>query len=125
MIRKSKTDQLASGRRLNLSIRATEALGLWLERLRNPTEGQLFKGVNRAQKITGSLCSGQINRIYKRLAKRAGLDNDLIEQISEHSLRVGHAQDMVNSAESMPMIISKGRWSKADTVMKCVEHINY
>jgi integrase len=71
------------------------------------------------------LCSGQINRIYKRLAKRAGLDEDLIEQISGHSLRVGHAQDMVNSGESMPMILSKGRWSKTDTVMRYVEHINY
>jgi integrase len=71
------------------------------------------------------LCSGQINRIYKRLAKRSGLDKDLIEQISGHSLRVGHAQDMVNSGESMPMIMSKGRWSKTDTVMRYVEHINY
>jgi site-specific recombinase XerD len=125
LIRKSKTDQLARGRRLNISIRTTEALNLWLERLRNPAVGQLFKGVNRAQKITGSLCSGQINRIYKRLAKRAGLDKDLIEQISGHSLRVGHAQDMVNSGESMPMIMSKGRWSKTDTVMRYIEHINY
>jgi site-specific recombinase XerD len=125
LIRKSKIDQLARSRRLNLSTRTTEALNLWVERLRNPIEGQLFKGVNRAQKITGSLCSGRINRIYKRLAKRAGLDKDLIEQISGHSFRVGHAQDMVNSSESMPMIMSKGRWSKTDTVMRHVEHINY
>lgn len=125
LIRKSKTDQLAKGRRLNLSIKATEALNLWLERMRNPKEGQLFKGINRAQRITGSLGSGQINRIYKRLAKRAGLEKDLIEKISGHSLRVGHAQDMVNSGESMPMIMSKGRWSKTDTVMRYVEHINY
>ncbi|QWD80056.1 site-specific integrase [Polynucleobacter sp. MWH-Spelu-300-X4] len=125
LIRKSKTDQLAKGRRLNLSQQATEAINLWLERLRNPKEGQLFKGVNRGQKITGSLGSGQISRIYKRLAKRAGLNKELIEQISGHSLRVGHAQDMVNSGESMPMIMSKGRWSKTDTVMRYVEHINY
>jgi len=125
LIRKSKTDQLAKGRRLNLSQRTTEAINLWLERLRNPKEGQLFKGINRGQKITGSLGSGQINRIYKRLAKRAGLDKELIEQISGHSLRVGHAQDMVNSGESMPMIMSKGRWSKTDTVMRYVEHITY
>jgi integrase len=125
LIRKSKTDQLAKGRRLILSIKTTEALNLWLERMRDPTEGQLFKGINRAQKITGSLGSGQINRIYKRLAKRAELDKDLIEQISGHSLRVGHAQDMVNSGESMPMIMSKGRWSKTDTIMRYVEHIKY
>jgi site-specific recombinase XerD len=48
LIRKSKTDQLAKGRRLNLGIKATEAQNLWLERMQNPKEGQLFKGVNRA-----------------------------------------------------------------------------
>ena len=58
LIRKSKTDQLAKGRKLNISQQATEAIKLWLERLRNPKEGQLFKGINRGQKITGSLGSG-------------------------------------------------------------------
>jgi integrase len=125
LIRKSKTDQLAKCRRLNLSQKATEAVNLWLERLRSPKEGQLFKGINRGQKITGSLGSGQISRIYKRLAKRAGLDKELIKQIRGHSLRVGRAQDMVNLGESMPMIMSKGRWSKTDTVMRYVEHISY
>lgn len=125
LIRNSKTDQLAKGRRLNLSQKTTEAINLWLKRVRNPKKGRLFKGIYRGQKITGSLGSGQISRIYKRLAKRAGLDKELIEQISGHSLRVGHAQDMVNSGESMPMIMSKGRWSKTDTVMRYVEHINY
>jgi hypothetical protein len=38
-IRKSKTDQFAKGRRLNLSIKITEAPNLWLERMRDPTEG--------------------------------------------------------------------------------------
>jgi integrase len=93
LIRKSKTDQLAKGRRLNLSQQASEAINLWLERLRNPKEGQLFKGINCGQKITKSLGSRQISRIYKRLAKRAGLNKELIDQISGHSLRVGHAQD--------------------------------
>ncbi len=66
-----------------------------------------------------------MNRIYKRLAERANLSKELIRQISGHSLRVGHAQDMVNSGESLPMIMSKGIWSKTDTVMRYVEHINY
>ena len=72
-----------------------------------------------------SLKPGQINRIYKRLAKLAQLDKEMIDQISGHSLRVGHAQDMVNAGDSLPMIMSKGRWSKTDTVMRYVEQINY
>lgn len=123
LIRRSKTDQFGEGRRLILGEKATIALNEWLERRKNPKDGWLFLGVNRAQKITDSFCAAQINRIYKRLATRAGLSKELINKISGHSLRVGHAQDMVNQRESLPLIMSKGRWSKTDTVMRYVEHI--
>jgi integrase len=125
LIRKSKTDQFAVGKRITLSSRTKLAVQEWLERLRNPKSGFLFRGVDRAQKIIEPLCPGQINRIYKRLAKLAGFSGVIIDQISGHSLRVGHAQDMVNAGDSLPMIMSKGRWSKTDTVMRYVEHINY
>jgi site-specific recombinase XerD len=125
LIRKSKTDQFAVGKRIFISERTQVAIKEWLERLRNPKSGILFRGVNRAQHIVDSLKPGQINRIYKRLAKLAKLDKEMIDQISGHSLRVGHAQDMVNAGDSLPMIMSRGRWSKTDTVMRYVEHINY
>ena len=125
LIRRSKTDQFGQGRRLHLSERATLCLKEWLDRRKNPKSGQLFMGINRAQKIIKPLSPAQINRIYKRLATRAGLPEEHIKQISGHSLRVGHAQDMVNEGESLPMIMSKGRWSKTDTVMRYIEHINY
>ena len=125
LIRKSKTDQCAIGKRITLSQRTKESIEEWLERLNNPKSGILFRGVNRAQKITTQLCSGQVNRIIKRLGKLAGLNQEMIQQMSGHSLRVGHAQDMVNAGDSLPMIMSKGRWSKTDTVMRYVEHIQY
>jgi hypothetical protein len=34
---------------------------------------------------------GQISRIYKKIARSAGLDEKLILEISGHSLRVGAA----------------------------------
>jgi site-specific recombinase XerD len=125
LIRRSKTDLFGQGRRLILGEKATIALKEWLERRRNPKRGSLFRGVDRAQKITDSFSAAQINRIYKRLATRAYLPRDLIEGISGHSLRVGHAQDMVNCGESLPILMSKGRWSKTDTVMRYVENITY
>jgi len=124
LIRKSKTDQHAMGKRIFVSDRTQVAIKEWLERLRNPKSGLLFRGVNRAQQIVEPLKPGQINRIYKRLAKVAKLDKEMIDQISGHSLRVGHAQDMVSAGDSLPMIMSKGRWSKTDTVMRYVEHIS-
>ncbi len=50
--------------------------------------------------------------------------NTPTEGISGHSMRVGAAQDLLNSGASMPIIIQRGRWSKTDTVMRYVEHSN-
>ena len=124
LIRRSKTDQESSGRRLHVGEKTKKALEEWMGRL-DITHGQLFRGVTRAQKITPTLGASQINRIYKRIAKNAGLNQNLTQGISGHSMRVGHAQDLVNSGASMPIIMSKGRWSKTDTVMRYVEHLDF
>jgi site-specific recombinase XerD len=124
LLHRSKTDQEAAGRWLHLSERAQAALKQWLEVVKE-TEGPLFRGITNNQKITGKLCAGQVNRIYKKTARNAQLDENLIERISGHSCRVGAAQDLVSSGASLPIIMSKGRWSKSDTVMRYVEHISY
>ncbi len=124
LIRRSKTDQESSGRRLHVGEKTKKALEEWMGRL-DGKHGQLFRGVNRAQKITPTLGASQINRIYKRIAINAGIKQNLINGISGHSMRVGHAQDLVNSGASMPIIMSKGRWSKTDTVMRYVEHLDF
>ena len=122
LLRKSKTDQDSSGKWLHLSSRAHLALVEWMKEL---PEGQeyLMVGIDRGAKISRrSLNSGQVNRIYKRIARDAGLDELVIERISGHSMRVGAAQDLLNSGASMPIIMQRGRWSKTDTVMRYVEH---
>jgi integrase len=83
----------------------------------------LFCGLNRALDISPQIGAGQINRIYKKIAKKAGLDKSEVDGISGHSMRVGAAQDLLNSGASMPIIMQRGRWSKTDTVMRYVEHI--
>ena len=52
----------------------------------------------------------------------AGLNESEIQSISGHSMRVGAAQDLLNSGVSMPIIMQRGRWSKTDTVMRYLEH---
>ena len=47
---------------------------------------------------------------------------EMIKSISGHSLRVGAAQDLLLSGASLPLIMSRGRWSKADTVMRYIEN---
>lgn len=122
LLRRSKTDQESAGRWLHLSERAQAALKQWLKIIKED-KGPLFRGITNNHKITGQLGAGQVNRIYKKTARNAQLDENLIERISGHSCRVGAAQDLVNSGASLPIIMSKGRWSKTDTVMRYVEHI--
>ena len=122
LLRKSKTDQDSTGKWLHLSPRAHLALVEWMKEL---PEGQenLIVGIDRGGRISrSSLNSGQVNRIYKQIARDAGLDELVIEGISGHSMRVGAAQDLLNSGASMPIIMQRGRWSKTDTVMRYLEH---
>ena len=76
---------------------------------------------DNANKVTGSLGEGQISRIYKRLARQSGISENIVKQISGHSLRVGGAQEMLRHGSSLPQIMVKGGWSKTDTVMRYVE----
>jgi site-specific recombinase XerD len=122
LLRKSKTDQDCIGKWLHLSQRAHLALVEWMKELPESQE-YLMVGIDRASRISrSSLNSGQVNRIYKRIAGDAGLDNLVIKGISGHSMRVGAAQDLLNSGASLPIIMQRGRWSKTDTVMRYLEH---
>ena len=124
LLRKSKTDQDSTGKWLHLSQRAHLALIEWMKELPKEQE-MLFCGLNRALDFSDNIGAGQINRIYKKIATKAGLNESAIKGISGHSMRVGAAQDLLNSGASMPIIMQRGRWSKTDTVMRYVEHSNF
>jgi site-specific recombinase XerD len=123
LLRRSKTDQDSTGKWLHLSERTHIVLAEWISKL---PEGQemLFCGLNRALDISPKISVGQINRIYKNIARKAGLNESEVKSISGHSMRVGAAQDLLNSGASMPIIMQRGRWSKTDTVMRYVENGN-
>ena len=80
-----------------------------------------MRGVDHWGKVTESLGSSQINRIYKRIAMASNLNATVIKKISGHSFRIGAAQDLLASGASMPTIMNRGRWSKSDTVMRYLE----
>ena len=120
-LRKSKTDQHRSGRFLTISEKTQKAIEDWLKAT-GLHSGYLLRGVDNGGKVAEDLKAGQVNRIYKRLAKQAKLDETFIKGVSGHSLRVGAAQDLLYSGASMPLIMNRGRWSKTDTVMRYLEH---
>jgi len=121
LLRKSKTDQDSTGKWLHLSHSAHQALITWMKHLPENQE-MLFCGLNRSLDVSPNIGAGQINRIYKRIARKACISESEIKGISGHSMRVGAAQDLLNSGASMPIIMQRGRWSKTDTVMRYVEH---
>lgn len=119
-LRKSKTDQNSQGKWLHLSEAASAALKEWLN-ISNIYSGPIFRGINKGNTIGEKLGSGQVARIYKRMASKAHLSCDTVKNISGHSMRVGAAQDLLREGMSLPNIMNRGRWSKTDTVMRYVE----
>ncbi len=120
-LRRSKTDQDGFGRWLHLGVDSQKAILEWIQ-VTGIIDGMLFRGITRGEKITKGLSAAQINRIYKRIAKKSKVDQSLVSNISGHSMRVGAAQDLLRSGASLPMMMQRGRWSKADTVMRYLEN---
>lgn len=123
-LRKSKTDQYGMGRWLYLSEATQQAILNWINSS-NISNGMLFRGITRGNNITKKLSSAQINRIYKQIVSKTNIDTATLRNISGHSMRIGAAQDLLISGASLPMIMQRGRWSKADTVMRYVENISF
>ncbi len=122
LLRKSKTDQHGCGKWIHLTSESTQALHQWLSAAKID-EGLIFRGVRSSGAITDGLCESRISRIYKALARKAGLSEIVVKNISGHSMRVGGAQDLLNVGASLPQIMVKGGWAKTDTVMRYVEKI--
>ena len=108
------------GKWLHLTKRTQAAIEAWLTKS-EITSGFLFRGITRNNTLTKGLAGAQINRIYKNLTKEANLDTQMIEHISGHSMRVGCAQDLLSSGATMPILMTRGRWTKIDTVMRYIE----
>jgi integrase len=120
LLRRSKTDQDLRGRWLFLKPSSYQCLMKWINEAKLK-DGLIFRGVKGKSTISKGLCLGQVGRIYKKLARRAGLEASIVNEISSHSTRVGAAQDLLMQGASLPMIMTCGRWSKTDTVMKYIE----
>ncbi len=122
LLRKNKTDQHGSGHWIHLSNEATAALDQWISTA-GLTRGFILRGILSSGKISSSLCESRVSRIFKNLARRADLDERVVDGISGHSMRVGGAQDLLAQGASIPQIMVKGGWAKTDTVMRYVERV--
>ena len=120
LLRKSKTDQHGCGKWVHLTADTAAALQAWISAAQI-TEGFIFRGIRSSGIPTKSLCESRVSRIYKNLARKAGLSESIVEAISGHSMRVGGAQDLLQHGASLPQNMFKGGWAKTDTVMRYVD----
>ncbi len=67
-----------------------------------------------------TLAGGEVPRILKRLAERAGLEPS---GISGHSLWVGMAQDLVASGADLPAVMQAGRWKSPTMPARYAERL--
>ena len=72
----------------------------------------LLRDINPEEKVAKKIGAGQKNCTLLVNPQKAGLYESAIEGVSGHSIRVGAAQDLLNSGASMPIIMQRGRWSK-------------
>ncbi len=62
-----------------------------------------------------------LTEIYRNLAQRAGLPDYLVRGLTSHSARVGAAQDLLKSGETLPQIMRRGGWKSPAIVMRYTE----
>lgn len=118
-IRRSKTDQEGHGAVQWLSPGTVAAVRAWLTAA-GIEAGAIFRAVHRNGFIGDRLAAGEVARILKAMATRAGLDP---ATISGHSARVGMAQDLVAAGAELPAVMQAGRWKSAAMPARYAEHL--
>ena len=103
----SKTDQDGEGALQNISSVTVSLLLNW-QQVSGKDSGAVFRGVYSNGKLGDRLSTRGVDRCFKRIVKRLGLDPSIF---SGHSCRVGAAQDMVEAGVDQTKIILTGRWA--------------
>ena len=122
LIRRSKTDGEGKGQIVWVGPDTVRLVRAWLDR-GGIKDGRLFRAVGKGGQIGDRLHPCQVPRIFKSMARKAGLPEAVIEGLSGHSARVGAAQDMVAAGIELPAILHAGRWKSTAMVNRYGERL--
>jgi hypothetical protein len=86
--------------------------------------GPLFRTVRGSTIDERPLHAYAVSRTLKMLAKNAGLDPTLCEQLSGHSMRVGAALDMAENGIDLVPIMHAGGWKSPNMVVRYTQQIS-
>ena len=110
-VRRGKTDQQGEGMTRYVAPDTMRLVLQWLDAA-GVMDGQLFRSVLKGDRVGGPLDPGTVARVFKELARTAGLSKEEVARISAHSSRVGATQDMAASDRiSTTAIMQAGGWT--------------
>ena len=119
---RSKTDPAGRSATVYIASDTASLLAAWL-RLGAIADGRLFRSLRKDGAVGERLHPSQVPRIFKAMARRAGLPDTIVDGLSGHSARVGAAQDMVAAGIELPAILQAGRWKTATMVSRYGERL--
>jgi len=122
LVRSGKTDPDRRGAMLYLARDTVKLVRTWLE-ASSVGEGFLFRSLRKDGAVRGKLDPSQVPRIYKRMARRAELPDDIVDALAGHSTRVGPVQDMIACGIELPAILQSGRWKTTRMVQRYGERL--
>lgn len=118
----SKGDQDGEGTYLYLSPSTTNLLLGWREiSNKNNVSKPIFRGIYSDGAMGNRLSVNGVNRSFKRIAKRLGLEPSIF---SGHSTRVGSAQEMIERNIDSAKIMLSGRWKSMTMLVRYGAKIN-
>ena len=121
LVRRAKTDAEGCGAMVYLACDSVELVRDWLEKS-GIARGRVFRSL-RGGVIGEQLHASQIPRIYKGMARQAGLPEEVVAGLSGHSTRIGATQDMIACGIEMPAILQAGRWKTTAMVTRYGERL--
>ena len=120
IIRRSKADPYGDGRIAFTSVATTKTVSDWLA-WRGPEVAYLFCPIYKGRAVDRDLSTTTVKRLVKSAAKAAGLEQDVVDTFSGHSLRVGAAQDLLCAGYDSVAIMRAGGWKSINTLGRYLE----
>jgi len=120
IIRRSKADLFGQGRIAFTSRETTKAVYDWLE-WRGPSISYLFCPIYKGRAVDRDLSTTTVKRLVKSAAKTAGLEQEVVDAFSGHSLRVGAAQDLLCAGYDAAAIMRAGGWKSINILGRYLE----
>ena len=116
----SQRKSTGKGRIAFTSTQKTGLIGDWLD-WRGPYIKPLFCSIYHGKALQRSLSTTTVKSLIKSLSKDAGLEQDVVDRFSGHSLRVGAAQDLLCAGFDTAAIMRAGGWKSVNILSRYLE----